>query len=229
MMVSDCLAHCLEREYPQVAPGDEAQAVLETMLRVGRDYLPVIRDGRCVAMASLRDLELAAAGGGLKGRTLAELDLPAREALVPDGHLYAFFAKAVVWPDPVIPVGDAEGVFVGVVRKGKLLERMSELFHLGDECMTLELEVPAFGLRISEIIGTLEKNDATVLSMGSYRPSSEGEGLVLVFRLHVSDPYRLVKNIEKYGYVIRHAAPYASEADEELRSRAEEFIRFLDL
>jgi hypothetical protein len=52
--------------------------------------------------------------------------------------------------------------------------------------MTLELDIPAFELKLSEVIATLEKNDATVLSFGMYRRSAESDGYGCI--LQGSDP-----------------------------------------
>jgi len=52
---------------------------------------------------------------------------------------------------------------------------------------------------------------------------------VIILRLAARDPFRLVKNLEKYGYVIRYAAPLSAVTDEDLKEKALEFIRFMDL
>ena len=95
--------------------------------------------------------------------------------------------------------------------------------------MTLELDIPAFELKLSEVVATLEKNDATVLSFGMYRATSKDDSMVLTFRIQTHDLYRLVKNMEKYGYMIRYSSPFFKERDDELRDKALEFIHFMDM
>ncbi len=48
-------------------------------------------------------------------------------------------------------------------------------------------------------------------------------------RLQVHDAYHLVKTLEQYGYMIRYAAPLSGGDDEDLRQKALEFIRVMDL
>ena len=95
--------------------------------------------------------------------------------------------------------------------------------------MTLELNIPAFELKLSEVIATLEKNDATVLSFGMYPSTAEGDGMVVSFRVQTHDLFRLVKNLEKYGYSIRYTSAFFTERDDELREKALEFIHFMDM
>jgi acetoin utilization protein AcuB len=95
--------------------------------------------------------------------------------------------------------------------------------------MTLELDIPAFELKLSEVIATLEKNDATVLSFGMYRATPKDDSMVITFRVQTHDLFRLVKNMEKYGYLIRYTSPFFKESDDELRDKALEFIHFMDM
>jgi len=62
-----------------------------------------------------------------------------------------------------------------------------------------------------------------------YRATSEAESMVITFRVQTHDLFRLVKNMEKYGYLIRYASPFFKERDDELREKALEFIHFMDM
>ena len=79
------------------------------------------------------------------------------------------------------------------------------------------------------VIAALEKNDTTVLSFGMYPATPDAEGIVVTFRLQTFDLFRLVKNLEKYGYSIRYTSPFFKEKDDEMREKALEFIRFMDI
>ena len=144
-------------------------------------------------------------------------------------HLFDIFSRIRIFPAPLIPVSKEDGMYAGVMQKVILLEYIAAIFHLGEEGITLELDVPSFDLRLSEVIAALEKNDATILSFGMYPAVPAGEGMVLTFRLQTHDLFRLVKNLEKYGYLIRYTSPFFKEKDEEMREKALEFIRFMDL
>ncbi len=113
----------------------------------------------------------------LKGlqKKLSELSFPVTPSTTADEHELVLFSRMGLFPEIIIPVIEREsGDYIGVVHKERLFMRAVEVFHLSGDAMTLELEVPAFGLNVSEVIAVLEKNDATVLSFGSYHPSPEG-------------------------------------------------------
>ncbi|ABB23880.1 CBS domain-containing protein [Pelodictyon luteolum] len=230
MLLSDCMAHCLERHYPAFEDTTQADVVLGVLRREGLEAVPVLRDRKFVALVSYADFyRILEKKGTLEGLTMRKLGLKKAPAVASGDDLFVFFSRLGSISGPVIPVVDEGGVFEGVIRKDRLLGRVAEIFHLGAEGMTLELEVPAFGMKISEVVDAIEKNDATVQSFGSYIPSPEGEGMVIILRLIAQDPFRLVKNLEKYGYVIRYAAPLSAVTDEDLKEKALEFIRFMDL
>jgi hypothetical protein len=230
MRLSDCMAHCLERHYPSFEDSAPAAVVLGALRREGLEAVPVLRDGMFVALVSYADFDrILEKKGTLEGLTIRKLCLEKGEAVASGDDLFVFFSRLGSISGPVIPVVGEGGVFEGVVRKDKLLGRIAEIFHLGEDGMTLELEVPVSGMKISEVIEAIEKNDATVQSFGSYIPPAEGEEMVIILRLAARDPFRLVKNLEKYGYVIRYAAPLSAVTDEDLKEKALEFIRFMDL
>jgi len=62
-----------------------------------------------------------------------------------------------------------------------------------------------------------------------YSEIPEGEGMVIAFRLQTHDLFRLVKNLEKYGYSIRYTSTFFREKDDEMREKALEFIHFMDM
>ena len=62
-----------------------------------------------------------------------------------------------------------------------------------------------------------------------YRRSAESDGMVVSFRVQTHDLFRLVKNLEKYGYSIRYTSAFFTERADELREKALEFIHFMDM
>ena len=53
--------------------------------------------------------------------------------------------------------------------------------------------------------------------------------MLLPFRVQTHDQFRLVKNVEQYGYAIRYASPLSASEYDELREKALEFIRYMDM
>ncbi|MDP8306367.1 MAG: CBS domain-containing protein [Candidatus Chlorobium antarcticum] len=227
MLLSDCIQSCLDDRYPVFQDTKTIKELQAAMRAGGYNCVPVCHKGKFSGMALQNELELVVEAPGKK---LRDLTFPVSPTAASNEHLLALFSRMEFFPETIIPVIDPEtGEYLGVVHKERLFMKMAEVFHLVGDAMTLELEVPAFGLTVSEVIAVLEKNDATVLSFGSYHPSPEGESRVLILRLQVHDGYHLVKTLEQYGYMIRYAAPLSGGNDDNLREKALEFIRVMDL
>lgn len=226
MLLNECIEDCLDRTYPSFADDTPAGDVLAYMQEKGLQCVPVLHEGSVVAVVGLGDLERSKKKDGLR---LGELQAAAFKSAAHNEHLFTLFERFRSSPHPIVPVSDNEGLYLGVVEKSKVLEKISAVFHLGQDATTIELDLPSHGLKLSEIVATLEKNDATLLSFGSYYADPEKGSVVLTFRVQAHDQYRLVKNMEKYGYTVRYASPLSTSEYDELREKALEFIRYMDM
>jgi len=226
MLLSECLSDCIDRTYPSFADDAPAGEVLAFMRKKGLQCVPLLHEGRVVAVLGLGDLERSKKKEGL---SIGELPATPSGSAFHNEHLFTLFERFRSSPHPIVPVSDEEGRYAGVVEKSKVLEKIAALFHLGQDATTIELDLPSHGLKLSEIVATIEKNDATLLSFGSYYADPEKESVVLTFRVQTHDQFRLVKNMEKYGYTVRYASPLSISEYDELREKALEFIRYMDM
>jgi len=225
MLLTDYVEHHLDTTFPVFTDDDFVAEALALMELERLDCLPVLHKGDIRAMVTLHDLRPA----HHSRKRLKELTLDYAESIGLHEHLFDIIARIGSFPCVVIPVSEVDGHYAGVVGKAVLLEQLNDIFHLGEDGVTLELDVPTHELKLSEVIATLEKNDATVLSCGMYQTESEGEGMVLTFRLQTHDLFRLVTNLEKYGYLIRYTSPFFREKDDTMREKALEVMRFMDI
>ncbi len=229
MQLNEFIEHRLDTT--GVVFADEALAVeVLALMQKGRyECAPVLHEGRVTAMVTILDLLPSEQQQITDTTRLSELKLAKAESIGLHEHLFDIFSRIGTFPTHLIAVSHEDGRYAGVLEKEILFEHIAALFHLGEGGITLELEVPSFELKLSEVIAALEKNDATVLSFGIYPAAPEGEGMVIAFRLQTHDLFRLVKNLEKYGYLIRYTSPFFKEKDDEMREKALEFIRFMDM
>lgn len=226
MLLNECIEDCLDRTYPSFADDSPAGEVLALMQEKGLQCAPILHEGRVVAVVRPEDLAGSKKKEGLR---LGDLSLTPVKSVAYNEHLFNLFERFRASSDSIIPVSDEDGRYAGVVEKSRVLEKIAMVFHLGQDATTLELDLPSHGLKLSEIIATIEKNDATLLSFGSYYADPEKESVVLAFRVQTHDQFRLVKNMEKYGYAIRYASPLSASEYDELREKALEFIRYMDM
>lgn len=229
MLLTEYIESNLDRSFPFFADDTLVVEVLAFMQKRGLEFAPVLHDGKVMAMVSIMDLLPSEQSKMTNGVLLRELKLERVGSIGLHEHVFDIFSRIGTFSSPLIAVSEEEGRYIGVIEKTLLLERIAAIFHLGEEAVTLELNVPSFELKLSEVIAAFEKNDATVLSFGMYSEIPEGEGMVIAFRLQTHDLFRLVKNLEKYGYSIRYTSTFFREKDDEMREKALEFIHFMDM
>ncbi|MEI6757258.1 MAG: CBS domain-containing protein [Chlorobium sp.] len=229
MLLTEFIKSALDQTCPFFADDMTVVEVIDLMQKGRLECAPVLQEGKITAMVTLRDLLLLRPSSSMNELCLRDLELEKTGTAGLHEHLFEVCSRMRSFPAAIVPVLEEDGRYAGIIEKAKLLEKIGEVFHLGEEGSTIELDVPSFGLKLSEIIATLEKNDATVLSFGLYHEPSKPEGMVVTFRVQTHDLFRLVKNIENYGYSVRYSSPFFREGDEELREKALEFIHFLDM
>ncbi|TLU84870.1 MAG: CBS domain-containing protein [Chlorobium sp.] len=225
MIVSELIADSLDTTSPVFGSAELVEQVFSLMQRRGVEYAPVLHERQVEAVVSLSDLLPLQKSN----KPLKELKLKKAESIGLHEHLFDIFPKVCSLPGTIIPVSDKDGHFVGVVDKTLFFKQIGAVFHLGAEEVTLELDVPFYDFKLSEVVATLEKNDATVLSFGMYETVVPGKGKVITFRLQTHDLFRLIKNFENYGYQIRYASPLFKEKDDEMREKALEVMRFMEM
>jgi len=229
MLLNECIESCIDTNYPFFADESEVSGVITSMQDGRLESVPVLHEGKIKAMLTLLDLLPMLKSGKKNKQRLWDLKLEPSESIGRHEHLFDVFSRLRSFPGALIPVSEEDGQYAGVIQKAALLEKIATVFHLSGEGMTLELDIPASELKLSEVIATLEKNDVTVLSFGMYRAVAESDAMVITFRVQTHDLFRLVKNMEKYGYLIRYTSPFFTERDDELREKALEFIHFMDM
>lgn len=218
-------------EYPVFTLEDRVGTVLDLLGAQGRSCAPVLDGGKPVGLVTLAGL-LAHSGSRADAGLLPLSSVP-HSPLTTAGlhdHLLDVYSKAASARGEILAVVDHDGYFTAVIEKNRLAREVAALFHLGSgECATIEIEVPSSGIRLSEILDVFEKNDAYIPAFGTAPSRLESESTLVCFRVQTHDLYRLVANLGKYGYNVRYASPTAGSAEDELREKALEFIRFMDM
>ena len=222
----------IEADYPVFQASENVSDVLAQLKELGLQEAPVLLDNKLFGLLHPDDVCVAAdeesdQEGGLR---LDQVAFDEPETLRGDEHILDVFERLNdSSAGRLLTVTDQDGVYEGVVFKSDRLREIALLFHFSETGATLELEAPALGVKVSEIIGVIEKNDAMVLSFGVIEPEPGAQTMVMTFRVQCQDVYRLVANLEKYGYFIRYAKPAAGGGVDELREKALEFMRYIDM
>lgn len=209
--------------------GDPLEEVTKALVAKELECAPVLDDGRYVGMVSLSGLLRDREGRADASQTLGADMIEKARAYEPDEQLFDNLSAVASARCGIVPVVDEDERLEGVVSKSRVLAFLADRMHSGEGGYTLEIEVPPTGAKLSEVIETIEKNDASVLSFTSW-PTGPGQaGNIIFFRLATHDFYRLIRNMEKYGYLIRYHSLFPEAGYDELREKALEFIRYMDM
>ncbi|MBF0586219.1 CBS domain-containing protein [Prosthecochloris sp. N3] len=224
------LRQYIDHSRPVLRPEEPVVRALEILEEAGRTAAPVVGGQHLLAVVRTGDLRQVLMDAG-DGETVpvGEVDSPAVAFLREDAHLLDAVREMVGSGMDFMPVLSLDDRYVGTAELRSLLKDVCRLYHLEPDEATVELEVPAIGIRVSEIVHALEKNDATVLSFGVQTPEPDAEGMLITFRVSTTDLYRLVKNLENYGYLVVYHTPFSAEGGDELRDKALEFMRYIDM
>ncbi|WP_294347389.1 CBS domain-containing protein [Prosthecochloris sp.] len=222
----------IDERYPVLQASEKVRNALAQLQEQGLHEAPVLKDGKLIAQVSVDELHEAAKAyeEDEPGMRLEDLSFDEPEAVHGDQHLLDLFEQmGDNRLSNILPVKGDDGDYEGVVTKSGLLREIALLFHFSEAGSTLEIEAPALGVKISEVISVIEKNDAMVLSFGVAEPEPGAQTMAMTFRIQCQDIYRLVTNLEKYGYLIRYAKPSAGTGADALREKALEFMRYIDM
>jgi acetoin utilization protein AcuB len=219
----------IEAGYPVFAIGDRVADVARKLADAELGCAPVLNGRHYVGMAFLSSLLR-----GCKGWPPAALKLDSAmiEPVVSyrdDDQLFDNLIAVSAARSSVVPVIAPDGLFSGVVSRQRILSFLADRIHAGEGGATIEIEVPPTGAKVSEIIETIEKNDASILSFTSWPSGGVNEGRIIFFRIATHDFFRLVRNMENYGYLIRYHSAFPDAGYDELREKALEFIRYMDM
>jgi len=225
MLLTDTITPYLDTTAPVFAESDLVADVVARLQKSGRTCAPLLHEGKVRAMVTLADA-LAALPSA---KHLQDINVQPISCCGLHEHLFEIVGRMDSSSCTFLPVADEDGHYAGVVEKAVLLEQLATMYHLREGAVTLELDVPSRYLKLSEVIATIEKNDTTVLSCALYPATPDSVGMIATFQLQTHDFFRLVTNLKKYGYVIRYTSPLFREEENEMREKALEVMRFMEM
>jgi CBS domain-containing protein len=227
--MSVTFSYLAEADYPAFMLGGSAAEAARRLVASGCACAPLLEGERYLGMVSLSGLLGDRKGWPpAKEKLSAEMIEPVR-VYQPDEQLFDNLISVAAAKCGIVPLADEDGRYEGVVSRKRILNFLAERIHSGEGGSTMEIEVPPTGAKLSEIIETIEKNDASILSFTSWPSGVTGEGRIIFFRVATHDFFRLVRNMENYGYHIRYHSAFPDAGYDELREKALEFIRYMDM
>lgn len=219
----------IEPGYPVFGLDDPAAEAAHRLADAGLQAAPVLDGKRYAGMATLSGILAGRKGFPSKQATLRSITLEPVPGFAGDTGIVESLGVLAEVDSEVIAVLDEKMEYLGAVTRRALFRTIAEWLHPEPEASTIELQVPPPGARLSEIVAAIEKNDAVVLNCSSKPFGTTGEAQLLTVRVLSHDFYRLVRNLERYGYLVTYHTPYPGSGYDDMREKALEFIRYMDM
>ncbi len=127
-----------------------------------------------------------------------------------------------------LPVIDKSGTFLGMVSKVVLIDSVVKLLNLREHGSVIMIEMDARDYMLSDVIRIIEAEGARILSLTIQAPDAIQERFRVSVKLNLDDLARVGAALRRYGYLITSES-HSDWSDLELSSKADEFLRFLDI
>ncbi|MEY5044547.1 MAG: hypothetical protein RJA19_1774 [Bacteroidota bacterium] len=211
----------MNRTLPNAKPSDPVDRVLGMMDSFKVRHLPLVDGDQWLGLLYEEAL-LEQAGDAEVG----PLSLAVPMQVAPHAHLYDLVAQLVRADVDVLPVV-REGLFLGSIVRGQILEFLTEEASWGSPGGTVVVEVAETDLSLSEMARLIEMEGARILACSQARVPETGL-VEVTFKLNTQDVEPVLSTLQRFGYSIQTFF-HSPELEEEMRARFEAFMRYLDL
>lgn len=144
-----------------------------------------------------------------------------------EDHIYEVISKISQEKLTVMPVLDEHDAYVGTISIDLLVQKIAEVESLLSPGGIIQLEMNIHDYSLTEISRLVESNDAKILNLYvTSHPDSKKMNVTL--KLNQTNLDRVISTLNRFNYVV--SASYQSgEYEEDLRSRYDGFMRYLNI
>lgn len=219
------VASLISTTTPPLRPEDTVEHALGLLLEMRVRHLPVVGPENRVLGIISEDQLLDALGPEATVSSLTGAD-----PVTVNREAHVFDATKVIMDHDLttVPVVDASGEYLGVLRRHELFDRFASLLATQEAGAILALEVDARDVLLSQIIYLVEQNDVRVLSAATETRGMPEGTVGITLKLNVRDASRVRHILEHNGYHVVSAFG-EDEDSEDLLNRVQEFLRYLEV
>jgi CBS-domain-containing membrane protein len=208
---------------PALRTSDTVEDALGMLMEHRVRHLPVVgEDDQLVGIISEEQLMDASGPDDEVGGLLAARPI----AVGPDEHIFDAARTMVEHDLSTLPVSDAEGAYLGLVRRHDIFDKFAQMLATQEAGAILALEVDPRDYALAKLVHVIEQNDAKVRAVASESPERSTDQIRVTLKLNVKDTSRIRHVLEHHGY---HVVASFGEDDEELGDLVDEFMRYLEV
>lgn len=208
---------------PALQTSDPVEKALGLLMEHHVRHLPVVGDDGRLAGVISEDRLMDADG---PESPIDSLLIGRPVSVPPDAHIFDAARTMVEHDLSTIPVADAEGQYLGVLRRHDIFDRFARMLSTRQSGAILALEVDSRDYALAKLIHVIEQNEAKVLAVASELPENSTEKIRVTLKLNVKDTTRVRHVLEHHGY---HVVAAFGEEDGEMEELVEEFVRYLEV
>src|SRR5690606_3934450 len=131
----------------------------------------------------------------------------------PDMHVFEAANLLVIHRLSVLPVVEADGTYLGLIRRGPLFEAFSGMLATGRPGAILVLDVPTRDYSLAQLSHLVEQSGSRVLAATAQMPhevSGDPTLMRVTLKMNATDTARVRYLLEHHGY---HVAAVFNEDD----------------
>lgn len=218
------IADLITKDVPAIKDSDTVEQALHWMEEFKVTHLPVLHNKKLAGLVSESEL----------------LDVANNKTKIITNHFnyikpqihttqHAFDALRLMsgLHLTLLPVLDEKENYLGNVTQKSVLDRLAGLSAVMEQGGIIELELNKNDYSLTQIAGIVESNDAKILS--SYVTSLPDSAKIQVtLKINRDDLTRVLQTFYRYNYEVK-ASYHQSGYEDDLKTRFNEFIKYLDI
>lgn len=149
-------------------------------------------------------------------------------ALSEDGNLHAALSLITRYGLSILPIVNAEGIYVGVITRDRMLEGLAELCSANTVGSVITLEVLPQDYMLSDIARIVESNNAHIINLLSSTDKDTGR-LLITIKIDLEDAAPVIRSFERFNYTVLYHFMEEGMVDEVLQKRMDELIYYMNM
>ena len=208
---------------PALQTSDSVETALGLLMEHHVRHLPVVDDEGRLAGVISEDRLMDAEGADAR---VGSLLIGHPVSIPPEAHVFDAARTLVEHDLSTIPVANAEGDYLGVLRRHDVFDQFAQMLSTRQSGAILALEVDSRDYALAKLVHVIEQNEAKVLAVASESPETSTGKIRITLKVNIKDTTRVRHVLEHHGY---HVVAAFGEEDGELEELVEEFVRYLEV
>lgn len=219
----------LHFELPVVTQSTTVSEAMIWMRDFSMHHLPMVDNGVLKGVVTYSTL-LSFSPDELVFEKLNKTEIKNYPKLTHQDHVYSVLEKFAKFGVDIIPVVGLKNKYVGSVTLTSMTRVMTQMLGLSEMGTGLEIELSMSTYSVADLIKIIEENETRILSMVQIPIISDDHSRVrLGIRVNIQDVSRLQNVLSRAGYTVYTSDKDEDKNNEEMKERAKELLKFIEL